>query len=49
MLPVCQLGGKAVYIPFHDTWMHELQADTSEVKNCFKEVGSVNELLPLLS
>jgi len=49
ILPVCQLGGKAVYIPFHDTWVHELQSESGEVINCYKEVGAVNDLLPLLS
>lgn len=23
ILPVCEIGGNAVHIPFHDTWVHE--------------------------
>lgn len=49
ILPVCELGGKAIHIPFHDTWVHELQVEAKEVSNCYTEVGSVNEILPLLN
>lgn len=49
ILPICQLGGKAIHIPFHDTWIHELNVEAKEVSNCYTEISSVDELLPLLS
>jgi putative hydrolase of the HAD superfamily len=30
ILPVCEIGGNAVHIPFHDTWVHE-QMDTHQI------------------
>lgn len=24
ILPICELGGRAIHIPFHDTWQHEV-------------------------
>ncbi len=49
ILPVCQLGGKAIHIPFHDTWVHELNVEAKEVSNCYTEISSVKDLLPLLN
>lgn len=48
VLPVVNIGGKAVHIPFHTTWQHE-QVDAAQLtdKN-FAELKHAQELLPLL-
>lgn len=45
VLPVLNLGGKAVYIPFHTTWVHELVEDKELDKTNVKELGCILELL----
>lgn len=48
VLPVLNLGGHAVHVPFHTTWAHEQIQHTIEHEN-FKEVTHMRELLPLLA
>lgn len=47
VLPVLNLGGYAVHVPFHTTWAHELIPHTIEHEN-FLEVTHMRELLPHL-
>lgn len=48
VIPVLEIGGKGVHIPFHTTWIHEEVEDFScESKNC-KKVESINEVLDLI-
>ncbi|WP_420386512.1 HAD family hydrolase [Roseivirga sp.] len=48
VLPVVELGGTAIHIPFHDTWTHE-QMDKSEIKDLsYVEMSSVSELKSFL-
>ncbi|NVO09989.1 MAG: HAD hydrolase-like protein [Bacteroidales bacterium] len=47
ILPILNLGGYGVFIPFHVTWLHE-RVDESEVSNPrFYKVNSLHELLKL--
>lgn len=45
ILPVLQLGGKAVHVPFHTTWEHELVSDEEITSVDFKKIDKINELL----
>ncbi|OLY93993.1 putative hydrolase of the HAD superfamily [Cnuella takakiae] len=47
VLPVLNLGGHAVHVPFHITWAHEQIHHTIEHEN-FREIKAVRELLTLL-
>jgi putative hydrolase of the HAD superfamily len=47
VLPVLNIGGYAVHVPFHTTWEHEQIHHTINHEN-FREVVHMNELLPLL-
>ncbi|MGL4943002.1 MAG: hypothetical protein ACRC46_07415, partial [Thermoguttaceae bacterium] len=47
ILPILDLGGRAVYIPFETVWMHEvapLPTDNPRL-TCLK---SIRELVPML-
>jgi len=47
IVPILELGGYGVYIPFHVTWQHEYH-DEEEIKNDrFYKVNSIKELLEL--
>ncbi|TDO28343.1 HAD family hydrolase [Sediminibacterium goheungense] len=47
VLPVLELGGHAVHIPYHTTWAHETIDSTIEHKH-FKQVSSIKEVLSFL-
>ncbi|MBN2596140.1 HAD family hydrolase [Labilibaculum sp.] len=48
IIPVLNLGGKAVYVPFHTTWEHELVSD-EELQNAgVNEIQNIRELLQLI-
>ena len=49
ILPVCEIGGNAVHIPFHDTWVHEKMDahQISEVK--FTELSDIRDLMAYLA
>lgn len=47
VLPVLELGGHAVHIPYHTTWAHETIDSTIEHKN-FRQVSSIKEVLSFL-
>ncbi|MEP7253910.1 MAG: HAD family hydrolase, partial [Ginsengibacter sp.] len=45
ILPVLQIGGHAVHVPYHTTWAHEhVEAKVDHVN--FKQVLHVNNILP---
>lgn len=48
ILPVLELGGKAVYIPHELTWGHEHAPTPEEGTNGFHQAASMRELLGLL-
>lgn len=48
VLPVCKIGGSAIHIPFHDTWVHE-KLESHEAEGFeYYELRDVRELIPLL-
>jgi len=47
VLPVLNIGGYAVHIPFHTTWEHEKISHNVEHKN-FTALEKITEVLPLL-
>jgi putative hydrolase of the HAD superfamily len=47
VLPVLQLGGHAVHVPYHTTWAHEVVEDTIEHPN-FRSVAHIKDILPFL-
>jgi len=44
VLPVLEVGGAAVHIPYHVTWQHELVADEALVGKEFARLASIREL-----
>lgn len=46
-LPVLELGGHAVHIPYHTTWAHE-KVDQSLVHPRFIQIKTIRDILPLL-
>ncbi len=49
ILPVCRLGGKAVYIPYHTTWVHEQVASQQAEGFVYEEIGNLRQLIRLLN
>lgn len=47
VLPVLELGGHAVHIPYHTTWAHE-KVDQSLVHPRFVQIKTIRDILPLL-
>jgi len=47
VLPVLQMGGYAVHVPFHNTWAHERIDHKVEHPN-FKTIEKITEVLPIL-
>ncbi|PWS29852.1 HAD family hydrolase [Pedobacter paludis] len=47
VLPVLAIGGHAVHIPYHTTWVHEHIDHTIEHEN-FHQMESLSEILPKL-
>ncbi|TCZ73687.1 HAD family hydrolase [Flaviaesturariibacter aridisoli] len=48
VLPVLELGGHAIHVPYHTTWAHEVVEDTIDHPN-FRAVTGIADILPLLS
>lgn len=49
ILPVAQLGGRAIHVPYHPTWMHEEVPAAALVGVTFEHASSLAEVLALLS
>lgn len=47
IMPVIELGGFAIHVPFHTTWHHEVVTEPVDSDN-FKEVKSLKEVLDIL-
>jgi putative hydrolase of the HAD superfamily len=47
VLPVLNLGGHAIHIPYHTTWEYE-KIDFEIQHQNFKSVSNISEILPLL-
>lgn len=49
ILPVAQLGGRAIHVPYHPTWIHEEVPAEALVGVTFEHASSMAEVLALLS
>jgi putative hydrolase of the HAD superfamily len=49
VLPVLELGARAVHIPYHVTWHHEHVPEESMPTSGWDRLNSISELEPLLS
>jgi putative hydrolase of the HAD superfamily len=47
ILPVLNIGGHAIHIPYHTTWAYE-KIDFEIEHNNFKSIATIRDLLPLL-
>lgn len=45
VLPVLAIGGSAIHIPFHTTWVHEEVAEHQKEKANYQTLANLNELL----
>jgi putative hydrolase of the HAD superfamily len=48
VLPVLDIGGRAVHIPYRLTWEHERVADDDHLRRPYAELGDIRELPDLL-
>jgi putative hydrolase of the HAD superfamily len=48
ILPICALGGRAVYIPFHTTWAHEQVSREHAATFTFETLEAISQLPALL-
>ncbi|MCX2680885.1 HAD family hydrolase [Galbibacter sp. EGI 63066] len=50
VLPLANIGAKAIHVPFHTTWEHEKVHDkeVKEVNGTYKTVGNIKEILELI-
>jgi len=47
VLPILNIGAKAIHIPFHTTWVHEMVAEDEQVNNHLK-LSNLKEVLKYL-
>lgn len=45
VLPVIEIGGAAIHIPFHTTWIHEKVSDQERAKVQYKTALNIKEVL----
>ncbi|MEX1176969.1 MAG: HAD family hydrolase [Nitriliruptor sp.] len=48
VLPVLEIGGRAVHVPYHVTWAHEEASVPDAVREGYVQLASLRELPPLL-
>lgn len=48
VIPILNIGARAVHVPFHTTWAHE-QVDATEHENAHLTLGNLKELLKYIS
>ena len=48
VLPILNIGAKAVHVPFHTTWAHEMVSDDEQVNNHLK-LNSLKDILKYLN
>ena len=49
ILPVLEIGGKAIYVPFFETWQHEQTDQTPPQDGNFFEVQKITDILKIIS
>lgn len=48
ILPLVNIKAKAIHVPFHTTWIHEMVTDNEVQDKSYKTVGSLLEIIPFL-
>ncbi len=48
ILPILNLGGNAIYIPYHTTWVHEKMNESELDQERYHKVESIREVLNLI-
>jgi len=48
VIPILNIGGKAVHVPFHTTWAHELVSAEEERTNSHLKLASIRDILKYL-
>lgn len=48
VLPIIELGGHAVHIPYHITWEHEIVADAQDEQKAYFELEHIRQLPELV-
>ncbi|MEM1257956.1 MAG: HAD family hydrolase [Bacteroidota bacterium] len=49
VIPILNIGGKAVHVPFHTTWVHELVSEEEEQVNNHLKLNSIRDILKYLN
>ena len=49
VIPILNLGGKAVHVPFHTTWVHELVSEEEERTNNHLKLNSIRDIMKYLN
>ena len=49
VIPILNLGGNAVHVPFHTTWVHELVSEEEELTNNHLKLNSIRDVLKYLA
>jgi putative hydrolase of the HAD superfamily len=47
IIPVLEIGGYGIHVPFHTTWAHEIVEDTGGLPN-YLEIENIREMLDIL-
>jgi putative hydrolase of the HAD superfamily len=47
VMPVLNIGGHAIHVPFHTTWAHE-HVETNLIHENFKQADTLREILPYI-
>ncbi len=48
VIPILNIGGKAIHVPFHTTWVHELVSKEEEKVNNHLKLNSIRDILKYL-
>jgi len=49
VLPLVNIGAKAIHVPFHTTWAHEQVSEDQSNNKAYKTINSLKELLDLVN
>jgi putative hydrolase of the HAD superfamily len=49
ILPILNLGGNAIYIPYHTTWVHEKMDESELDKEHYHKVENIKKVLDLIA
>ena len=49
VIPILNIGAKAIHVPFHTTWAHEMVSSEEELVNNHLKLGSIRDILKYLN